>query len=126
MLPLSQFSAEFLQRGGAPRHFCCTPDFGVVAASGAEGCHWNVDQVSPSLIGQWISPCFSMDAINTALGATMWTSLECAASQQHYGTSPVFIRRIVFEIELFFVFPSSITCNIIEYDADEGLVVFSC
>ena len=42
--------------------------FGVVAASGAEGCHWNVDQVSPSLIGQWILPCFSMDAANTALG----------------------------------------------------------
>ena len=42
--------------------------FGVVAASGSEGCHWNVDQVSPSLIGQWISPCFSMDVANTALG----------------------------------------------------------
>ena len=42
--------------------------FGVVAASGAEVCHWNVDQVSPSLIGQWISLCFSMDAANTALG----------------------------------------------------------
>ena len=87
---------------------------GVVAASGAEGCHCNVDQVSPSLIGQWISPCFSMDAANTAFGATMWTSLECAASQQHNRTSPVFII-IVFEIELSFhpvLLDTSASCSI--------------
>ena len=81
-----------------------------------EGCHWNVDQVSPSLIGQWISPCFKYGCRQHRFGATIWTSLECAASQQHNGTSPVFIRRIVLEMELFFVFPSSIAWYIIMFD----------
>ena len=35
-------------------------------------------------------------------GVMMRTSLECAASQQHNGTSPVFIHRIVLKMELFF------------------------
>ena len=34
-----QFLIGFLQPGEGPRPFCCMPDFDVVAASGAEGCH---------------------------------------------------------------------------------------
>jgi len=40
----------------------------VVSASSTERCRWNVNQVSPSLIGQWISPYSSVDASNRFLG----------------------------------------------------------
>ena len=45
----------------------------------------------------------------------MRTSLECAASQQHNGTSPVFIHRVVLEMELFFSISSSLSNMMLMY-----------
>ena len=57
----------------------------------------NVDNISSSLVGQWFHCDFSMDATKNSM---ILTSLECATSQQHNGTSPVLIRRLVLVMEL--------------------------
>ena len=83
--------------------------FGVVAASGTEGCHWNVDQVSPSLIGQWVfylvwtppTPLWGYDAdIN---GMCSFSATQRYKSGVHTSYSS--------RDGAFFVFPSNITCT---------------
>ena len=48
----------FLHHRGVPRSFCCMPDFCCHSCFGIDQQQLNVDQVSPSLIRQWISPFF--------------------------------------------------------------------
>ena len=104
---LRQLLASFQQHWEAPWPCCYTFD------SHCRICfeHWevslNVNEVSPSLIRQWISPYSSVDASNCFLGGTMQDSVECAGPQKHNGESPVFIRCIVLELQLFFLIPSS-------------------
>jgi len=57
---LKQFSVSF-QQHQEPRDSAATgPIFIAVAATGIERCMLNNDQVLSSLIGQWISPYFSV------------------------------------------------------------------
>jgi len=57
----------------------------------------NVDQISLSLVGQWISPYFWRGRLKLLSRAMMY-SVECAGPQKHNGESPVFIHCMILEI----------------------------
>ena len=100
---LRQLSASLRQHQEAPWPYCYTPDSRCHSCAG----HWevslNVNQVSSSLIRQWISPYFKCGRLQPLSRATMQYSVECAGPQKHNGASPVFIHCMVLEIQLFFL-----------------------
>ena len=124
---LRQLSVSYWQLREAPWPCCYVPD------SRYRSCfrHWevllNVDQVSLSLIGQWISPFFLHRRLQLLSRATMQDSVECAGTQKHSGKSPVFIHWMVLEIWLFFlILYSRASCFVEESHSVEDIQNNGC